>query len=261
MHLSRRSLIAGITLAAFAITAAAPSAARTSTVPEASIILVHGAFGDGSAWRRVIPLIASGTNEVIAVQLPLSSLADDTAVVHRAIARARGPVVLVGHSWGGTVITEAGDADKVRALVYIAAFANRAGESAAASTAAFAHAPGLDALEIDAAGFARLSADGIARFFAPQASPSEQQVLAAAQGPIRLAAFGEPVTAAAWTTKPSWAIITADDQMIVPAAQEAMAQRIGAKTIRIKSDHAAMISHPAEIAQLILAAAAATRDP
>jgi pimeloyl-ACP methyl ester carboxylesterase len=233
-----------------------PAAAQTK--PVVSIVLVHGAFGDGSAWDKVIPLLEQPGVEIVAVQLPLTSLADDAAVTRRAIDRARAPVILVGHSWGGTVITQAGASDKVRALVYVAAFANLAGKSVSAMSEGFAHAPGLDALEIDK-GFARLSAAGMARYFAPQASAREQRVMAATQGPIRVANFGEAVDVAAWQGKPSWAVITSADQMIVPALQEAMARQIGAAVTRIDSDHAVMTSHPDQVAKIILQAVAADR--
>jgi pimeloyl-ACP methyl ester carboxylesterase len=251
--ITRTLAMASITLCM----AAAPAAAQTRA--EASVILVHGAFGDGSAWNKVIPLIERPGVEVIAVQLPLTSLTDDAAATRRAIDRASGPVILVGHSWGGTVITQAGTSDKTRALVYVAAFANLEGKSAGDMSAGFTHAPGLDELQIDGKGFARLSANGIARFFAPQASIREQRTMFATQGPIRVANFGEAVDAAAWQGKPSWAVVAGADQMIVPALQEAMATQIGATITRIDSDHAAMVSHPGEIAQVILQAVAAVR--
>ncbi|MEP9380115.1 alpha/beta hydrolase [Aquabacter sp. CN5-332] len=243
---------AALTLIAAAAPATISSAAAQAT---GSVVLVHGAFGDGSSWAKVIPLLEERKLEVIAVQLPLTSLVDDVAATQRAIARASGPVTLVEHSWGGSVITEAGTADKVKTLVYVTAFANDENTNFQELAGKFPPAPGLAEVVADKDGFARLSAKGIREFFAPQAGKAEQALLIATQGPIKAASFGEKVQHAAWMTKPSWFVLTAKDQMIQPALQEAMAQKIKAKVTLIESDHAAALSHPKEVAAAIIDAA------
>lgn len=246
--------LAALSLVAAAVPAAiSPAAAQVA----GSVVLVHGAFGDGSSWAKVIPLLEARKLEVIAVQLPLTSLADDVAATQRAIARAAGPVTLVGHSWGGSVITEAGIADKVKALVYVTAFANDENTNFEDLAGKFPPAPGLSEVVADKEGFARLSAKGISEFFAPQAGKADQALLIATQGPIRAASFGEKVQHAAWKTKPSWFVLTSKDRMIQPALQEAMAQKIKAKVARLDSDHAAALSHPREVAAAIIEAASA----
>lgn len=249
-----RRVFAAAVAATLALEASAAMAQAPAKSAGATAVLVHGAFADGSSWSRVTEILNRKGLEVIAVQLPLTSLADDVAATRRAIARASGPVVLVGHSWGGVVITEAGDTDNVKSLVYVAAFANQPGEAAGPSGAAFAPSPGLAELQVDGEGYARLSRTGVGKFFAPMARPSDQQAMWTVQGPIRVAAFGEKLSHAAWKTKPSWFQITGRDQMIVPEHQEAMAKAIGARISRIDSDHAAMVSHPEAVAATILEA-------
>lgn len=254
-----KTLASAVALAALALTASTAAAAQSTDAVAAkpTVILVHGAFGDPESWDRVIPILQNQGVPVVSVSIPLTSLADDAAATQRAIDRAAGPVVLVGHSWGGTVITEAGADPKVRALVYVSGFANRPGESVAEMSKEFPQAPGLSALEVDDAGYARMSDTGFANFFAPNATPAERRLMSAVQGPINTAAFGQPVTHAAWQSKPSWFALTTQDQMILPAMQDAMAEQIGARVTRIAGDHAAMLSHPAEVAEVILAAEAA----
>jgi pimeloyl-ACP methyl ester carboxylesterase len=236
------------------------SANPASSAPKTTVVLVHGAFADGSSWSKVIPMLASNGLDVIAVQLPLTSLAEDVAATKRAIDRAEGPVVLVGHSWGGTVITEAGVGEKVKSLVYVAAFANDAGTSVADLTKDQPPAPGGAAIQPDKAGYLHLTAEGVAEHFAPDASAEEKQLIAIAQGPIRGGNFAEKVNGAAWTTKPSWYIVAGDDHMILPALEVAMAAKIKAQTTTISgSSHVPMLSHPKEVAAVIEAAAKAAK--
>lgn len=249
---SRRKALAAF--AVIAAMAAAPLPTAHAAEPAGTVVLVHGAFGDGSSWAKVTPRLQARNLEVIAVQLPLTSLADDVAATRRAIARAAGPVTLVGHSWGGSVITEAGVSDKVKALVYLAAFAHEPNTNVHDIADAYP-APGLKHVVADPDGFVRLSPKGISEFFAPQATDAEKANLIAAQAPIRGASFGDKVQNAAWKTKPSWFVLAEQDQMIVPALQVLIAERIKAKTVRIASDHAAALTHPDDVAAVIIEAA------
>ncbi|WP_222007872.1 alpha/beta fold hydrolase [Rhizobium laguerreae] len=233
------------------------SASHAAAQTRGTVVLVHGAFADGSSWSKVILELEKKNLEVIAVQLPLTSLADDVAATKRAVDRAAGPVTLVGHSWGGSVITEAGMADKVRALVYVTAVANEKDTSFQDLVSKYPAAPGLGEVAPDAAGFLHISAAGVSKFFAPSQSEGEQAVLTATQGVIKGESFGEKVHETAWSSKPSWYVVTEKDQMIVPQFQEAMAKNINAKVTRINSDHVAMLSHPKEVAAVIEQAAGA----
>jgi len=231
------------------VLASGPAPAQPAAKP--TVVLVHGAFSDAEAWDKVIGLLQNRGIKVISASIPMTSLADDVAATNRAINRAGGPVVLVGHSWGGTVITEAGTNERVRALVFVAGFANRLGAAAGEMSKGFPPAPGLSVLQVDAQGFATMPEIGFAKYFAPQATPAERTLMYSVQVPINTKAFGEPVTHVAWQSKPSWFALTTQDKMIVPAQQEAMAKEIGAHVTRIASDHAAMVSHPVEVAKVI----------
>lgn len=224
-----------------------------ATAPR-SVVLVHGAFADGSSWDRVIPALEAKRYEVISVQLPLTSLHDDVAATQRAIARAKGDVVLVGHSWGGTVITEAGNDNKVKALVYIAAFAPDSGQATAGLADSFPAPPGSAALVKSDDGFLTLPAKAVAADFAPDVPPAQQKRLAVTQGPIRAAAFADKVTHAAWTAKPSWYLVSTQDRMINPNLERAMAKKIHAQTREVAASHVSMLSHPQSVAQIITAA-------
>lgn len=216
-----------------------------------SVVLVHGAFADGSSWNKVITLLQKQHTEVIAVQLPLTSLNDDVAATKRAIARAQGNVVLVGHSWGGTVISEAGNDARVKSLVYVAAFAPDAGQSTADLAGSFPAPPGNADIAKTADGYLYLPTDAVRKDFAPDVKPGEQQTIAATQGPIKGDAFGEKVTHAAWHTKPSWYVVSENDRMINPALERAMAKTIHAKTTEVAASHVSMVSQPEAIARTI----------
>jgi pimeloyl-ACP methyl ester carboxylesterase len=219
-----------------------------------SVVLVHGAFADGSSWDRVIPKLQAKNYEVIAVQLPLTSLQDDIAATQRAIARAKGDVVLAGHSWGGTVITEAGNNKKVKALVYVAAFAPDKGQTTADLADSYPAPPGSASLAKTADGFLYLPPKALAHDFAPDVPPTHQKLMSVTQGPIRAAAFGEKVTQAAWAHKPSWYLISTQDRMINPDLERAMAHKIHAQTQEVTSSHVSMVSHPDDVAHIITAA-------
>lgn len=227
------------------------AAPQEAPAPKASVVFIHGAFADGSSWNKVIPLLQAKGLEVIAVQNPLSSLADDVAAARRAIAAAKGPVVLVGHSWGGTVITEAGSDPKVKTLVYVAAAANDPGGSFNDLTKGYPVPAGFSEVRADASGFATLTPVGVAKHFAQDASPAEKNLITVTQGPIRGANFDEKVSAAAWQSKPSWYVVAAQDHMIQPDLQRALAAKIKAKTTVLDTGHVPMLTAPEKVAAVI----------
>ena len=218
-----------------------------------NVIFVHGAWADGSSWSKVIPLLEAKGLNVTAVQLPLTSLADDVATVKRAFALEDGPFLLVGHSYGGSVITEAGNDPNVAGLVYVAAFAPDKGESTLDLITANPTPVGPELRPT--AGFFKLSAKGVFEDFAPDLPEVDRKVLFATQGPIAGAALGVPTTTPAWRNKPSWFVIAGDDRMISPKLEEAEAQEMKAKSITISSGHLVMLSHPADVAGFIEGAA------
>ena len=230
-------------------TAFAQGAAKT-------VVLVHGAFADGSSWDKVIPILQAKGLKVVAVQNPLTSLADDVATTKRAIDAQTGPVILVGHSWGGTVITQAGDHEKVAALVYVAAFAPAEGQASGELGKDFPPAPGGASIRPDAAGFLSLTPEGVAKDFAQDLPAAQTKVMAVTQGPISAKSFDDKVTAAAWKTKPSFYIVAEKDRMIQPDLERAMAKKINATTTSLPTSHVPMQSRPKDVAAVILTAAA-----
>jgi pimeloyl-ACP methyl ester carboxylesterase len=249
-------------VAALALLATLPGAADAQTGgmtgrPVHNIVLVHGAWADASSWDKVIPLLEERGFHVTAVHLPFTTLADDAATVKRAIALQDGPVLLVGHSYGGVVITEAGDNPKVAALVYVAAFAPDVGQSAGDLNGRVEPTPGAREFRPDANGYLRLTDKGIAEDFAQDLPAPEKSLLAATQGqtsgPNEL---GAKVSAAAWRTQPTFYIVADQDRMISPQLEKEMAVRMHAKTIHIASSHLPMLSHPHEVAEFIAEAAA-----
>jgi pimeloyl-ACP methyl ester carboxylesterase len=224
-----------------------------------TVVLIHGAFADGSSWDKVIPLLHAKGLKVVAVQNPLTSLADDVAAGKRAIDGQSGPVILVGHSWGGTVITELGNDDKVAALVYVAAFAPDAGESTSDLGKGGPPPPGSATIRADGAGFLYLTPEGVAKNFAQDLPASQTKIMAATQGPIFAKAFDEKVTKAAWKSKPSWSIIAEHDRMIQPDLERAMAKKINANITSLPTGHVPMQVRPKEVAAVILAAAATVK--
>ena len=224
-----------------------------------TVVLVHGAFADGSSWEKVIPLLQAKGLHVVAVQNPLTSLADDVTATKRAIDAQSGPVILVGHSWGGTVITEAGAHDKVAALVYVAAFAPDAGQSSNDLGKDGPPPPGLANIRPDSAGFLSLSPESVAKNFAQDLPAAQTAVMAVTQGPILGKNFDEQVSNAAWKSKPSWFIVATNDRMIQPDLERAMAKKINAKTTALPTSHVPMQSRPNDVATVILAAAEAVK--
>jgi pimeloyl-ACP methyl ester carboxylesterase len=225
-----------------------------------NIVLVHGSWADGSSWSKVIPLLQAKGLHVFAVQNPLTSLADDVAATKRAIALQDGPVLLVGHSYGGVVITESGSERKVAGLVYVAAFAPTEGQSVSSVTKPYPPAPLGNELRPDAQGFLTVTPKGIAEDFAQDLPDREKQILMATQGQTAEAVFGTTITTAAWRTKPSWYVIAANDRAIPPELEKDEAAAIGAKSITLSSSHVVMLAHPKEVAELIEQAAIKAGD-
>jgi len=237
----------------FAARAAAQGTAATGVK---NVVFVHGAWADGSSWSKVIPLLQAKGFHIVAVQIPLTSLADDVATTKRAIALQNGPVILVGHSYGGAVITEAGNDPKVVGLVFVAAFAPGDGESVTSISNPYPPAPLGGELRPDPQGFLSITPKGFAEDFAQDLSDSEKKTLLATQGPTNAAAFGATIKTAAWKTKPSWFVIAANDRAIPPELEKAEAARLKATSITLPSSHLAMLSHPKQVADMIEQAAA-----
>jgi pimeloyl-ACP methyl ester carboxylesterase len=221
-----------------------------------NIVLVHGAWADGSCWSRVIALLQAKGFHVVAVQNPLTSLADDVAATKRIIALQDGPVILVGHSYAGVVITEAGNDPKVVGLVYVAAFAPGEGESINSVSKPYPPAPLGSELRPDAQGFLTATPKGIAEDMAQDLTGSDQEILTATQGQTAAAVFGATVTTAAWKSKPSWAVIAGNDRAIPPELEKDEVAAIKATSITLPANHLVMLSHPREVAELIEQAAA-----
>jgi pimeloyl-ACP methyl ester carboxylesterase len=253
--LDRRSfstaLIAGAATALFG----RPSPAHAQpAVGARNIVLVHGAYADGSCWSEVIGRLQLAGLRATAVQNPLTSLADDVAATRRILALQDGPTVLVAHSWGGMVISEAGVDPKVSALVYVAARAPDAGEDYTALAAKFPTPPASAGL-VKQGGFAQLSEEAFLRDFAGDIEPAKARILYAVQGRVSDTLFSGKTTQAAWRSKPSWYAVSTEDRTISPELERFMADRMKAKTIEVKASHLSLISHPQEITDLILNAA------
>jgi pimeloyl-ACP methyl ester carboxylesterase len=223
-----------------------------------SVVLVHGAFVDASGWQAVHTLLSDDGYEVLVVQNPTITLEGDVAATERAIAAARHPVVLVGHSYGGAVVTEAGDNPRVKAIAYVAAFVPDAGESVAALNEAPAEAgeskaPVLPPVD----GYLIVDPVQFPEAFAADVDAATTGFMAAAQVPWWLDAATTPVTRVGWKAKPTFYLVAKADRMVPPSAQRRMAERAGARLSEIDSSHAAMLSHPQEVAAFISAAAQA----
>ena len=232
-----------------------------STGAAKNVVLVHGAFADDSSWSKIVPLLKAKGFRVTTAGNPLTSFADDVAATKRAIAEQDGPTVLVGHSYGGVVITEAGNDPKVVSLVYVAAFAPDAGQSIGEISQAFAKPAGADQLQPQPGGFLLLSQKGVEEDFAQDLTSTEKAHLVAAQPKTSGAIFEAKPTAAAWRAKPVWYVVSSNDRMIDPEQEKSMAKQIKAKATVLPSSHVAMLSHPAEVAKVIEEAAANGRRP
>jgi len=241
--------------ATFAAILAMGAPVATSAATAQNVVLVPGAFTDKSSWDRVAQLLRKKGFKVTEVDIPLTSLDADVAATRKVLDAQTGPTVLVGHSWGGVVIGEAGDSPKVEALVYVAAFAPDKGESVQALSANGPPTEGLKAVRPDATGYLSIDPAAFPHVFVGDVPASEGAELAMLQRPISGAAFDAKATVAAWRLKPTYYAISANDLMLPPQAEAFFAQRMKATTVTLQSSHASPVSHPEEVAALIEEAA------
>ena len=226
-----------------------------STKSDPSILLIHGGFVDGSGWQQVYTLLRAQGLDVSVVQNPTTTLADDVAVTRRLIAAQPGKVILVGHSYGGVVVTEAGNDPRVAGLVYITAFAPDAGESVAKLIANPPPGAPVPPILPPEEGFLRLDRGKFAEAFAADVEAGLADFMAASQVPWGVVALTDEVSQSAWKNKPSWYLVAGDDKMIPPPAQRAMAERARATVRETGGSHAVYVSRPADVARIIAEAA------
>ena len=252
--MNRRAFV-GMVAAGAASTLFQGSAAAAAPVPKArNVVLVHGLFADGSSWSEVIARLQAAGLNATSVQNPLTTLPDAVASAERVLARQDGPTVLVGHSFSGMIVTEAGIHPNVSALVYVAARAPDAGEDYAALAKTFPTPPASAGVVFDG-DEGRLTEAAFLRDFAGDLPEAKAKVLYAVQEPFQKALLAGKTTQAAWRSKPSFYAVSTEDRTINPDLERFMAKRMGAKTIEVKASHLSLISHPDEITQLILEAA------
>jgi len=255
MTIDRRAFSAALVAGVAGSLIATSGSAATATPPKArNVVLVHGLFADGSCWTEVIArLQAAGLNPT-AVQNPLTTLPEAVASAERVLARQDGPTVLVGHSFSGMIVTEAGVHPNVSALVYVAARAPNAGEDYTALAKTYSTPPASAGIIFDG-DEGRLSEEAFLRDFAGDLPEAKAKVLYAVQQPFHKALLTGKTTNAAWRSKPSYYAVSTEDRTINPDLERFMAKRMGTKTIEVKASHLSLISHPEEITQLILEAA------
>lgn len=255
-----KKLRTAVAAAAAAATMTA-SATAQETIPQdqsvRSVVLVHGAFADGSGWRGVYDILTARGYRVSIVQNPLTSLADDVAATDRILERQEGPSILVGHSYGGTVITEAGLHPKVAALVYVSALAPDVGETTGDQFADIP-APPEFIIETGEDGFGFVNLEEFKTGFAGDTTDADAAFLRDSQVPINMEIFGTPVTHAAWKEKPSWAVIATEDKAIDPRLLRDTAERIGAVPVEVPASHVVFLTRPGEVADVIDTAARAS---
>ena len=221
-----------------------------------NIVLVHGAWADGSSWSAIIERLQADGYHVTAPQFPMTALADDVARLRQVLDFQDGPTIVAGHSYGGQIMTALGaDAPNVAGLVYIAAFGLDEGESLGALLSQGPVTPALAHLFTDKQGFGWLSEDDFVHHFAADVDPVKAKVMYAVQQPLAGSAFNDVMGVPAWKSHPSWYLVASDDQAIPPPAERQFAARMGATTIEVPSSHVAMVSHPDDVAQLIETAA------
>jgi len=224
-----------------------------------NIVIVHGAFADASGWENVYTILKGRGYKVTMVQNPLSSLEDDVSATQRALEKQDGPAILVGHSWGGAVITQAGSSPKVAGLVYVAAFVPDMGETVMDLIKTAAPDPDNGILPPDANGFVWYDREKFHVGFAADVSKEKADFMYASQGPIAVKCFLTPVSSTAWKTKPAWAIVATEDKSISPVLERTMYKRAGATVTEIKGSHALYITKAGEVADVIDAAAKTAR--
>lgn len=244
---------------ALAMSAAVFAGAGSAATQQPSVVIVHGAFADGSDWGKVVPLLQAEGIKVTVVQNPLTSLADDVAATQRVLNNQDNDVVLVGHSWGGTVISQAGTDKKVRSLVYVAAFAPDAGQASKDLGKDYPAPSGVKEIAADKNGFLYMTPQGMASGFAQDLPPEQTAVMAATQGPIRASAFDDKTSVAAWKGKPSFYVVAREDRMIQPDLQRAFAKKIGAEVTEVDASHVPQQSRPADVAKVIIEAVRKTQ--
>jgi pimeloyl-ACP methyl ester carboxylesterase len=255
MLLNRRTFSAGLVAGiATSLTSTRGMAATTVPTKARNVVLVHGLFADGSCWSEVIARLQSAGLNATAVQNPLTTLPDAVASAQRVLARQDGPTVLVGHSFSGMIVTEAGMHPNVSALVYVAARAPDAGEDYTALAKKYPTPPASAGIIFDG-DEGRLSEEAFLRDFAGDLPEAKAKVLYAVQEPFQKALLTGRTTQAAWRSKPSFYAVSTEDRTINPDLERFMAKRMGAKTIEVKSSHVSLISHPDEITGLIMEAA------
>jgi pimeloyl-ACP methyl ester carboxylesterase len=254
MMLNRRTFSTALAGAAASLIATRGMAASAAPVKARNVVLVHGLFADGSCWSEVIARLQAAGLNATSVQNPLTTLPEAVASAERVLARQDGPTVLVGHSFSGMIVTEAGIHPNVSALVYVAARAPDAGEDYAALAKTYPTPPATAGIVFDG-DEGRLSEAAFLRDFAGDLPPAKARVLYAVQEPFNRALLTGKTTQAAWRSKPSFYAVSTEDRTINPDLEKFMAKRMGAKTIEVKSSHLSLISHPAEITNLILEAA------
>ena len=252
-------LVAPLVLATLLGATAGRAQTAGAAPPVRNVVLVHGAYADGSSYARVIPLLRARGLRVTSVQNPLTSLAADVAATRRAIARQDGPVILVGHSSAGMVITEAGNDPRVAGLVYISAIIPDDGQSALDALKGYPPTPGGPEQKPDAAGYLTLTRKGVHEDFVPDIPAAERDLVFETQGDWNSAFLSEKVTTAAWKTRPSWVIVV-DDRMVPPEHERESAKRIGATTVTLDSGHVPMLSQPRAVADVIIDAATHARS-
>ena len=261
MQIWRAMQIAVTLILALAFIVTSAGSARADA-PKPNIVLVHGAWADGSSWSAVIQRLQNDGYNVIAPQFPLTSLADNLARLRQVLVVQDGPTIVVGHSYGGQIITALGtDAPNVAGLVYIAAFGLDEGESLGALLSQGPPPPALAHLRIDAQGFAWLPQDDFVNHFAADVAPDKANVMYAVQQPLHLSALADVMGTPAWRTLPSWYMVATNDQAIPPDAERFFAQRMGATTVEVESSHVPMVSHANTVTKLIVKAAQAVSVP
>jgi len=252
---------AATTIAAIGLTGAAYAQAAANASdgdPVRNVVLVHGAFADGSGWRGVYDDLTARGYRVTIVQNPLTSLADDVAATRRALDRQDGPAILVGHSWGGTVITEAGVHPNVKGLVYVSALSPDAGETTAQQYAGFTGPPEF-VIETQGDGYGFVNLEKFKAGFAADTSDADAAFLRDSQVPINMSVFETRLENAAWRTRPSWAVIATDDKAFDQRMLRSMAERIGATITEVPASHAVFMTQPKVVADVIHGAAEAAR--